>query len=463
MPHASVSLLLALIRPVACLFLGKAAIDSPQSAYYWPTGRGPIGGYTSSPFSQPFNLSTPSWSWHHSSSLWSTIPVGIAIDEKKDLYLTAADGIRKFNPDGKLLWTYFRDLSGNQIEVINNAASLLDGSLFGITSLGRVFAVSMETGNELWSTKAASNADGNYGQVQAHGGVVITAGEASSHIDGRPETCCGPGNHVVIGLSATDGHVLWRYAPKVPVWNFMASFAEDGTFIFQDLEGRAHRCNASDGALIWKAGGVPGSWTDGSALLGPNGMVYTVANFKNGGFGPGRLSAFTFSEGKEIWRTVTPRPPNNMPAIGRLAGHSGLSVVQPMGQQCAQGQQIDVRAYDAKTGKIQWVFEGPKQQGRFVAGDAEGVSARSLNQIQTMTMPNPWGPPSIDAKGTVYLGGETGQFFALQDSNGDGRVEGIEEVSSFETGAAFVGSSGPALAPGMLAVGSINQLYVWKS
>jgi len=461
MSFGSVAVLLALIRPSACLHaIDKARLHDPQGHYYWPTARGPVGSFTSSPFPQTFNISEPTWSWHHPDGLWSTIPIGVCIDEKKDLYLSAADGIRKFSPDGNLIWTYVK----RDTEEIHYAASLLDGSLFDITSAGRVFALSMETGQELWSTKVASDSDGNYGHVVAHGGIVIAGAEQSEHIDGREKPCCGSANHKLIGLSAKDGHKIWTYAPEIPVWNFMATFAGDGTFIFQDLEGRAHRCNASDGTLIWKAGGVPGSWTDGAALLGPNGIVYTVSNFFNApGPAPGQLTAFTFSDGKEIWRRTVENPPNNMPAIGRLAGHEGLSVVQSMGMQCTPGAELTVMAYDAETGERQWVFEGPRQQGPMVAGDAEGMLAREQNKIQIATLPNPWGPPAIDGKGTVYLGSEAGHFFALQDLNGDGRVEGDQEVSDFETRAAFVGSAGPAMAPGILAVGSINQLYVWRS
>jgi len=216
------------------------------------------------------------------------------------------DGMVKLSQDGEALWTYRR--SGG--ETISNAASLLDGAAYTTTTAGRALALSMETGQEIWSTTVASSTDGMYGQVSAHEGVVIAGADASQTLNKGRKSCCGPANHQVVGLNSTDGRVLWRYTPETPVWNFMASFVGDGTFVFQDLEGRAHRCKVSDGSLIWKSGGFPGTWTDGSALVGPNGIVYTVATFKNGGFTPGAVSAFRLSDGTQLWNRTVPKPPS---------------------------------------------------------------------------------------------------------------------------------------------------------
>lgn len=327
---------------------------------------------------------------------------------------------------------------------------------FGITSKSRAFALNMQTGKEIWSKIIGTGNDGNYGQVSAHDGVVITATNQT-----------GGSNSVVVGLNEADGSILWTYKPEVSLWNFEVSFPGDGTFVFQDLAGGPHRCMMKDGSLIWKQDGIKDSWTDGQTTVGPNGVVYAVSNYNHGqpipGYeGVGLLRAFRLSDGKLLWNVSTPRPPNDVPVVGQLAGHTGLSVVLPMGQQCTQGEQIDVRAYNAETGELQWTFEGPKQLGPEVAGDLEGIPARAASHIQTMTKPNPWGQAAIDATGIVYVGGETGHFFALRDSNSDGHVFGDNEISVFETGAAFVGSSGPALAPGLLAVGAQDSLHVWQ-
>ena len=67
------------------------------------------------------------------------------------VYLTAADGFRKFSPDGQLIWT----LKKRRGETIHVVAFLLDGAMYTITRSGRVFAASMETGEEIWTARSA--------------------------------------------------------------------------------------------------------------------------------------------------------------------------------------------------------------------------------------------------------------------------------------------------------------------
>jgi outer membrane protein assembly factor BamB len=389
------------------------------------------------------------------------VPGGANIDDKKQIYLTSLDGIRKFSPDGELLWTWKR----NNDEELPDMSSLYNGAVYTSTTAGRIIAISMETGKTLWITKLAST-DGNNGWVSAHAGVVITGSDAMDDIRGRPG-CCGAADQFVTGLNATDGSILWKFQPEAPVWNFMASFADDGTFTFQDLEGRAYRCSLEDGHQIWKNGGAYGTWTDGTSTLGPNGVVYAVNTFhmgNNGPDAPGMVSAYRLEDGKLLWNTTVPRPPNNIPAIGRLAGREGLSLVQPIGQQVMKGAPTDIYALDAETGEVQWIFNGPTQKNFFVAGDSniEAGVQRAMAGVRPITLPNPWSAPTIDGAGKVYIGSEEGLFYALVDANGDGHVDGPDEVSSFDTLACFSGSSSAAHAPGMMVAASIDAMYVFK-
>jgi len=217
--------------------------------------------------------------------------------------------------------------------------------------------------------------------------------------------------------------------------------------------------------MVWKAGGVNGTWTDGSAVLGPNDVVYAVNTFAFGPAGvdaPGGLTAYRLSDGHMLWSIKTPRPPNNVPAVGQLVGQTGLSVVQPVGQQCVKGGITDVHAYDAATGEHQWVFNGPTQDTTWQAGEMEGSSARMMAGIRAITLPNPWSAPTV-ANGNVYVGNEMGPLYALRDADGDGHIAGEAEVSRFDTSACFTGSSSPAHAPGLMAAASIDTLYVFKS
>mmetsp|Transcript_57953 Transcript_57953/g.180094 ORF Transcript_57953/g.180094 Transcript_57953/m.180094 type:complete len:476 (+) Transcript_57953:50-1477(+) len=434
------------------------------NSYYWPSGRGHVGHYSASKNVAPSDLSSSlAWMWTDPRGRYWNSPVSTLLDDEQNIYLHSLDGIRKFTLDGTLVWAYTptRELG----EEMPDTASLYDGAVYCTTTHGRIFAVSMKTGQELWSTKTSST-DGNNGWVSAYDGVVITGAEAREENRGRPLPGRGA-DQVVLALNASDGRVLWTFAPEAPVWNFMGSFVGDGTFVFQDYEGRAYRNRLRDGQPLWRSGGMVGTWTDGSALLGPNGVVYTV-NTQHldpfGADGPGNVCAFRLSDGKLLWNFTTPRPPNNMPAIGTLAGRTGLSLVQPIGQQVMQGAPTDVYALDADTGAVQWIFNGPAQKDILQAGDSNALARqqRSAAGVRKITLPNPWSAPSIDGRGTVFIGNQEGPIFSLRDENGDGRVRGGSEVSTYSTDAAFSGSSSPAIGQNLMAIASIDALYVFK-
>jgi outer membrane protein assembly factor BamB len=451
--------------------LRTSAVE-PDREYIWPSGHGRIEHYGSSPYLAPRNLNTSlAWSWHESGlTRYARVPNSVNIDDKKNIYLCALDGIRKFTQNGEMLWNFTLE-DPREAGEMPDAASLYKGAVYVTTMKGRVFAISMETGKALWQIQLPSKScDGNNGWVSVHEGTVITGSdvsdEAPGHVKGRYA------DQHVTGISAQNGTVLWTFKPVAPVWNFHASFAGDGTFTFQDYEGRAYRNRVRDGTNIWTKGGRIGSWTDGSSVLGPNRVVYTVANqagMANPGDGPanpGYVTAYRLEDGKRLWEAEVPRAPNNIGAVGRLAGHTGLSYVQPIGQQCHQGYPTDVYALDAESGKVQWIFKGPSQKDSLQAGDRNTfaqMSRSGIGRVRPITLPNPWSAPTIDGDGTVFIGSEEGGFYSLRDSNLDGQVDGAEEVSVLETDACFSGSSSAAIAPGMVVASSIDAMYVFKT
>ena len=176
---------------------------------------------------------------------------------------------------------------------------------------------------------------------------------------------------------------------------------------------------------------------------------------------PGTLTAFDL-EGNQKWQVTTPRPPNNAPGVGKIVGWDGLSVVMPICQQVVIGSTCDVHAYDANTGGLRWSFNGPTQTGLYQAGDFEGTFERVLSGVRPACLPNGWSAPSIAADGTVFIGNEEGPVYALRDVDADGRVQGEDEVSFYDTKAAFSGTATPAIAPNMLAVASCDTLFVFK-
>jgi len=473
--------------------IGNNKIDSrtiETDEYYWPSGTGRIEHYTQSSVTglntTPASLDLgagPSWNWTDPRGRYRGVPNAVNIDDEKNIFMLTLDGIRKFSADGNLLWSYLPDWR-KPGEEMPDTSSLYQGAVYVSTTHGHVVAISMDDGTELWKTKLPS-CDGNNGWVSVSEGTVILGSNVSQNYRGIPI----PGRYAdqsVTGLNASDGTVMWNFEPDAPVWNFMGSFAGDGTFTFQDYEGKAYRNRVRDGTNIWKQGGALFSWTDGSSMLGPAlspeeslhvcgqgqpqsakcRVVYAVNNRDpvGGRDKPGDVSAYRLEDGKLLWRKEVPRPPNNMPAVGRLAGKTGLSLVQPIGQQCQKGNPTDVYALDALTGELQWIFNGPSQKEDLQAGDSNPIAQQQRKQsgVREITLPNPWSAPTVDANGVVFIGSEEGGFYSLLDADGDGNVTGNKEVSVFDTGACFSGSSAPAIAPGMLIATSIDAMYVYK-
>jgi outer membrane protein assembly factor BamB len=398
------------------------------------------------------------WSWHHPDGKYADLPYGTAIDSEKNIYLATDTSAWKLSPTGKVFWSFYPNAT------IFSAGSLLDGRMHFTTLDGRVWAISMKTGKEIWQTKVCHAINQDNGFVSAHEGVVLAATDKDKI---NPAEASG----YVRALNATTGEIMWSYHPAAPVWNFLASFPDDGTVLYQDVQGKAYRHELKTGKLLWRNGGerVYGCFSDGSPILGNNGIFYTVGAyaermplpppFPHTGF----IEAHNVSDGTLIWKADTPMPPNNVAAFGVLPGHSKPSLVQPGGYQGLKGGPTGVWAYDAATGERQWSWTGPSRCCDHQAGEAEGKKDRLAHGASEGYITNPFSAAIMDADGTVYLGHEDGKFFALRDVNGDGVVSGEGEVSSFDTGAAFAGSSSPAIAPGMLAVATCDSLYVFRT
>lgn len=429
------------------------------SAHYWPSGRGRVGQYGTSPYVGPKNLSAEfAWSWHHPEGRYHTLPYGTAIDNSNNIYLTTDTSMWKLSPRGEVMWSF----TPYPKATIFSAGSLLDGRVHFTTLDGRVWAISMDTGKELWSKKVCQEINQDNGFVSAHDGVVIAATDASDAASaGRP----GPANKIVRAVKASDGSPLWTFEPEKPIWNFLALFPDDGTVLHQDWEGKAYRHHVQNGSLIWSAGGHPGSWTDGSPLIA-DGIVYTVSAHLLAPFDSaeaGHLCARRISDGGLLWEVGVPMPPNNAPSIGRLAGHDELLIVQPGGWQGMASGPTGIFAFDARTGEQKLYYRGPVQAGPNQAGAMEGLLERILAGATPAYVTNPWSAPSIDVDGTLYIGHENGVIYAFRDNNGDGTFEGEMEVSKFDTGGAFVGSSSPAHGPGMMAIASCDTLFVFST
>jgi len=390
---------------------------------------------------------TPTCSWHHPEGRYHTLIYGQVVGPEGHIYVTCADGLRKFSSQCEEVW-HVATLPAE----LPSVAALADGVVVAAATNGTFFAVDAGTGAVRWSQRVCSKVGQDNGVVGVRDGVVVAA---SNHN--------GFANLDVVGLNASTGAHLWTYTPDNPVWNFMPSYLAD-TVLFQDFTGRGYRIELFNGALRWKAGGLAYTWTDGSATLGPNGLLYTVNNnvspfHRKTADDDGTLTARRAEDGAFVWRVTTPQPPNNAPAVGLLAPGENLSVVQPMGQQIMQDAQTSVTVYDAATGEERWRFMGPRQLGRFQAGDAEGAQQRMAAGLRSMCLPNPWSAPTIAEDGTVYVGNEEGQFFALAQERAQDGLRATAEV--YDTGACFAGSSRPSVTKDLVVTTSCDGLFVF--
>merc|ERR1712187_697511 len=121
-----------------------------------------------------------------------------------------------------------------------------------------------------------------------------------------------------------------------------------------------YRMNLADGTLIWKSGGILGSWNDGCAGLGPNGMVYGVTNHGPNVCGPsGKMceadvTAYRIADGSVVWKVDQGVSTNAFPAVGKaFGGRSGLQVV-------VNNDHEQLTGLDAETGQLLWTWQGSR-------------------------------------------------------------------------------------------------------
>lgn len=461
-----------------------------DGSYHWQSSIGRVGSHGVSNFPAPKNLSAvKAWDWAAPSGRFATSGLGGSlIDDQSNVYVFANYATLKLSPDGHTLWTYLfpshcgvipqrghptiqpnLPFADPPLHLAMNSGALWGGAVYGSTERGQAYAIDMATGAEIWSSQFTLELGAGYGMVNngfttVHDGVVVCDAYFK-----------------VSALDAITGALLWDFKPDAPTWNFLASYPGDGTVVFQDIEGSVYKLLLRRGTPLWKSPGAKGTWSDGSATVGSNGKIYAVNNqwghdypapadswqaFANN-FEIGRrgeIRAISPATGAVLWRYPTEKPANNVPAIGRLKGRTDLSVVVPIGLQDVQGEVYYILALDAATGEVQWTFTGPTQVGpRQAMGDLS-ASERQRQASAIGCIPNPWSAPTIDSNGIVVIANQEGQIYTLADENGDGKVEGPEEVDYFDTWRGFCGSSSPAISPGLMVVASCDSVhgFRWK-
>mmetsp|Transcript_48222 Transcript_48222/g.148859 ORF Transcript_48222/g.148859 Transcript_48222/m.148859 type:complete len:526 (+) Transcript_48222:84-1661(+) len=465
--------------PMSIQRMGDKEPGQPAGpAHYWPHARGHVRRYSLSNYRGPRNLTRAmKWSWHHPEGRYHTVVVGAPLlDVHRNIYLTTEDGIRKFSPNGEVLWHY--QGASNMV----GSSSLWGNAIFGNTVDGHTFSLDLTSGKELWSKKYAQETGLDPAFVEVHQGVVVAG------VDGGKEG----GNKRIVGVDSASGVLMWQFTVKTSIFDFMPVFPDDDTTVFQDSSGGVYRLGLSNGTLLWytqpETTGKTKPFARGGLTLGlgVDGGVFSCANKKGKGEAGslGALRKFRLRDGRLEWERELPYPCNTWPVYSP----DDNSVVVPIGARpnvpttynfFGSGKQFltqlhrdnvlagntsrsllgypalpgAIMAFDAKSGSLQWREEVDPWGAMAAAGDEEGILERKELKNRAMCMPSHWSAPTVDSMGNIFVGRLDGFLYEFRHGGG---------VVKFYTGSG-AGPPGVSFAEGMMAYADCDSLYVFDT
>eukprot|EP00747_Dinoflagellata_sp_TGD_P162396 gnl/TRDRNA2_/TRDRNA2_179952_c0_seq1.p1 gnl/TRDRNA2_/TRDRNA2_179952_c0~~gnl/TRDRNA2_/TRDRNA2_179952_c0_seq1.p1 ORF type:complete len:540 (+),score=88.98 gnl/TRDRNA2_/TRDRNA2_179952_c0_seq1:73-1620(+) len=364
---------------------------------------------------------------------------GPHFDEQKNIYIATEDSIRKFTPARQVSWTY-RSASGPLL----GSPSLLDHKLYGSTRDGHVFALDLDTGEELWSEKQAESVEQDTPYVQANNGVVVTGVDRSTE----------GGNTQVIGLNATDGHKLWSFKPEASVANVMALFPDEESTMFMDYTGGVYRLGLKTGELLWHTPAassisLPISELDpsGGMALGHQGDVYVCSNPDRG---VGALRKLRVSDGHPLWDVDLPQPCNSWPVVSNdddtlVVLQKNVTEKLPRMSFVNQPHETDnlrtyrlvptiampeeshaeLVAFSTEDGQVLWHHELPPLPHPRQTADEEDGFANDDN-VPPWCRPSDWEAPTVGENGTIQVGrpnGDMYQYNPSQNTSSQSRIQ----------------------------------------
>jgi len=463
-----------------------APAPGPEPQHYWTHSRGRPGKYGSTSIVGPSDLKASlAWEWHHPTR--AILPGSALIDEHKNLYVAALDGLRKFTPNGQILWFYKAEGF-----YMHANPSIMGNVVYGGGIAGVAFALNMEDGKEIWKKKYCEAQEMDTPYFEAHDGVVLAI------CDQGPDAYTKSlGNTKAYAFNASDGSTLWEYQSNTVLWNFMPLFPGDGTFVFMDIHGGVFRYRLHEWTRVWY---TPPPWqytysfTDGGVMLGPKGDLFVCANQVYGMVNTkGALRAYRLSDGRPLWERELPQPCVSWAAAdGRMVVVPIGGLPSPLGPAHTTNQipswlklpmhrlsnllgreqswlwwnkkyPLHVLAFDEETGQPLWKFDKIDPWPRVSCrGDEELWEERVLTwPHRAVCGPASWSAGTIGGDGTYYAGSMAGIMYAIRDANGDGVIDERTEVSTMDIGAASL-HPGHSFAPGLMAYGSCEGLWVFK-
>jgi outer membrane protein assembly factor BamB len=242
--------------------------------------------------------------------------------------------------------------------------SMLASQVFSADAEGRITALDIESGKELWEVKLNLPVAGGTGAasglvfVGTLNGEVLALDSASGEVRWQAqvggEVLAAPqgnGTSVVVqtlsgrvfGLSAEDGSQVWRYDNPTPTLTLRgtASPVVDGTTVYLGFaSGKIVALNADDGTLLWEQRvAVAQGRSELERVIDIDGSPLVVGNTVFSGSYQGRLVAINRITGQGVWATKES-------SYTSLAGGMGkIFMTTPEGI---------VKAYNADNGQLVW-------------------------------------------------------------------------------------------------------------
>ncbi|CAK0868981.1 unnamed protein product [Prorocentrum cordatum] len=357
--------------------------------------------------------------------------------------------------------------------------------LVGSTTSGYVFALELESGDELWATQASDQIAGVKGAVSGKDGIVVVAtNRCKDHLCYRYRNSTNPltpGNKIVRGFSASDGSSVWEYATFSPVWNFVPQYhTSDGTVMFSDQEGNTYCLDLQSGSEKWMHQGAMGTYAQSNAVYDPTtNLIFAMGvqayeskycnPFPAPGVlplcgtwpgSPGWVRALNASSGHARWELETPEPPSSA-AVGML-NTPGTSLTRSRrAPTVAHNSPSKIWAVDPPNGHIRWTKAGPTLWAGMCAGDLEGGDIRRAMGGRAACAPGAWSAPAIDQHGDVYIGSQVGELQRWGTENSGGARD-VRLLSTLNTGVAFQDQA-VAFATGIMAVSTCTSLLVFQT
>lgn len=375
------------------------------------------------------------------------------IDARGNTYIRASRDslLYVLGPDGSVRGTF-------DVGMGTAIPALCGSSLFCADTMGFVTCLDIETGSVNWCTRPIRSPNNFSWAVAAHDETVVLVGQAQ-----------GGTRSKVHALETSDGSLRWAVeVPRVQMPDL--PFFEDMVLVC-DTAGAVVAIGLPDGVLRWSLSGVsglaaglvegpPNYCSAGGVAVASDGLA--VASMNVGTLGS--LCAFDARTGKEKWRVVGEHLATK-PVIYSLpearysedTPHHRRFVVVGAGMDALTPFSFapdtlgwwapapdTVVAVCADTGERLWLFEPPPWCGDFPTPPPPPTDYgwTSGSCPSNTFLHAGWGTPAVDADAVIFLGRQSGWFYALDGATG-------AVLASSRPGPQ---AGSPALAPGRVVI-----------